>query len=93
MRYKEMRMSFFNEIANAIGDSVKSAGNYNIINYNGDSVYIEGIRRIVSIADDKIVLSVKSGRLTVEGESLYVFDVEKECLIIKGRIRATYAEV
>ncbi|MDR0426628.1 MAG: hypothetical protein LBH24_05635 [Clostridiales bacterium] len=85
-------MSFFNEIASAIGDSVRTAGNYNIINYNGDSIYIEGIKRLVSISEEKVIMTVKKGVLTVTGVDLCVFDLEKESLIIKGNIRATYVE-
>lgn len=81
-------MSFYNEIASALGDNIRAAGGYNIINFNGESVYIEGIRRIVSIDAECIVMTLSRDVLTVEGENLDIFELEKETVIVKGGIKA-----
>ena len=82
-------MSFFSEVVNAMGlDSVRIASGYQIINYNGEAVYIEGFTQILSIAETEIILKLKKkGKIIVFGEGLSVASLETGSVIIKGEIK------
>ncbi len=80
-------MSFFKEIASALGiDKSSIANGYQIINYNGDALYAEGFKRILSIGASEIVLGLKTKRIIVSGEELSVKELENNSVIICGRI-------
>ncbi len=78
-------MSFVKEIAQKIGQ--KAIG-YNIINFNGESVYVEGISRVLSLEENKIELSAGNVLIVIEGEKLEIGELEKGSVIISGDIRS-----
>ncbi|MCL2255505.1 MAG: YabP/YqfC family sporulation protein [Firmicutes bacterium] len=82
-------MSFFVEVANAMGlDSIKIASGYQIINYNGDAVYVEGFSQVLSIGESEIVLKLKKrGKIVISGENLSVASLETGSVIVKGKIK------
>ncbi|MBQ7227495.1 MAG: YabP/YqfC family sporulation protein [Clostridia bacterium] len=77
-------MSFFDEISyrTLLGRAV----GYSAVLMGGEAVYVEGISRIVSVSGEKIEVSARKKLLVVEGEDLSLEEVEKESVIIKGRI-------
>ena len=77
-------MSIFREISEKIG--YEAAGGYNIVNFGGKHVYVEGTDRIIALNDDKIVLGAGKKIITVTGENLAISDYEKGAAIINGRI-------
>ena len=79
-------MSFFDEIKyrSLAGRVIK----YSVIVFGGEAVYVEGITRVVSVSSDKIELNAGKTLLTVEGENMTVEELEKETVIIKGRIKS-----
>lgn len=81
-------MSFFNEIGKTIGlDWIKLASGYNVINYNGEALYIEGIKKILKISNTEILVSTAKLIITVAGSELNVYDSNCESIIIKGKIK------
>lgn len=80
-------MSFFKEVGQTLGiDWAKLALGYQLINYNGEALYIEGVKKIRLISDTEIVLDVGKNSLTVSGEGLTIFDVSGQSVMIKGKI-------
>lgn len=82
-------MSFFKEAGNALGlDWAKLAMGYQLVNYNGEAVYIEGVKRILSIDDTLVALHVGKKLLHIVGENLEIHDVSGAAIMIKGTITA-----
>lgn len=82
-------MSFFKEISDKIGR--RFTGGYNIINFGGEYIYVEGIGRVLSLDEGKIELSSGDTLLEIVGENLEITELEKGSVIIKGRITGQYA--
>jgi hypothetical protein len=81
-------MSFYQEIGNILGlDWARIAGGYSLVNYNGEALYIEGIKKVLLVTDAEIVLDTGKPRVRVTGERLAVHSLEEKTIIIKGRIR------
>ena len=69
-------MSFFGEMASALGfDEARLALGYNYIVYNGEAVYIEGVKRILRIDENETAFSVAGGVVYVSGKSINVADL------------------
>ena len=83
-------MSIFREICEKIG--YEAAGGYNIVDFGGKHVYVDGADRIISIGDDKIVLGAGKKIITVTGENLAISDYEKGAVTIDGRISGENVE-
>lgn len=84
---KAVEMSFFKEAAQMLGlDYIKLATGYQIINYNGEAVYIEGAKRVISITTCLIALDTGKVELAIRGENLCVFDITGASIMIKGKI-------
>jgi len=80
-------MSFYEEIGNLLGlDWARIIGGYSWVNYNGEALYLEGIKKVVLLSDAEIVVDTGKPRVRVTGEGLTVFSLEEKTLIIKGRI-------
>ena len=80
-------MSFYREIGNLLGlDWARIAGGYSLVNYNGEAVYIEGIKKIVAVSDNEITVDTPKARVRVAGEELAVFALEEKTMVVRGRI-------
>lgn len=87
-------MSFFNEVSSLLGfDAAKLATGYQIINYNGEAVYVEGFKRVAVISDTEIILELKKGKITLKGSDLKITLLESTSVIVKGKITLSEAEV
>ena len=80
-------VSFFREIGNLVGlDWAKVALGYCTVNYNGEAVYIEGVKKIVSIADTEVIISVKDKNLKIVGEGLQISNLEEKTIVVRGEV-------
>lgn len=80
-------MSFFKEIGNLLG--LEWAGlsrGYSVVNYNGEAVYVEGVKTVIAITQTEIILNVPSARLNICGDNLTIFMLENDTIIVKGVI-------
>lgn len=84
-------MSFFDEIRDIIG-FVPPATGYNIIDYNGEIVYAEGIRCILTFDTAEVRLEARHALITVEGEGLTVKNLDEGSAVIAGSIAAVRTE-
>lgn len=84
-------MSFFDEILYETGFSSPATG-FNIIDYNGDMVYAEGIRRVLTFDRASVKLEAKRAVITIEGDELTVKKLDEGSAIISGNIRAVVTE-
>lgn len=87
-------MSFFNEVISLLGiDAQMLAAGYQIVNYNGEAVYVEGYKKVLSIAENEIILELRKGKkISLQGEGLNVFSLEDTTIIVKGKISACVTE-
>ena len=83
-------MSFYREIGNLLGlDWARIASGYSFVNYNGEAVYLEGIKRVVNVSDIEIIVDTKKARIKIAGEELAIFSLEEKTMIVKGKILNT----
>ncbi len=77
-------MSFFDDISykTVLGRAVK----YSAVLMGGEAAYIEGISRIISVAQDKIEIAAGKTLIEITGENLVIDELERESVIVKGRI-------
>ncbi len=83
-------MSFFKEVADRLGG--ESVGSYTVINYGGEAVYMEGVKRIISIAPENMRFACGGIKLTLSGEDLKVSELGGGCVTVTGRVRSVSEE-
>lgn len=59
---------------------------YNYVNYNGEAVYIEGIKSVLTVSDTDMTFRLPRGVLYVEGVGLTVSDLEGASILVRGQI-------
>jgi len=80
-------MSFYREIGNLLGlDWSRIARGYSLVNYNGEAVYIEGIKKIVTVSETEMIVDTPKARVRIVGENLEIFSLEDKTIIVKGKI-------
>lgn len=84
-------MSFFGEIADIIGwDASRLALGYSVINYNGEAVFVEGIKSVLRITTEQMAFKLPKGVLYVEGENLEISDLSGGSVIVRGAIYSVH---
>lgn len=83
-------MSFFDEIK--YGTTAGRALGYSVVLMGGEAVYVEGIRRIASVSPAKMEMTAGKSLIVIEGEDMVIDELERETVIIKGRIRSVREE-
>lgn len=78
-------MSLMQEIEKLM-QSVGSSYSYRIINLGGNSVYIEGIKSVVSFGESEMQFQLKKSLLVVAGQELKVKYLDKTTCVIIGKI-------
>ncbi len=63
---------------------------YRYINIAGRLVCVQNYTKIISYSTEKIVLKAKKSILNIEGESLMIKELEKNNIIVTGKILNTY---
>ena len=79
-------MSMMEEIEKLMWD-VGTSANFRVINLGGKSVYIEGIKSVVSFGENEMQFQLKKNLLKVLGENLKVKYLDKTTCVIVGTIR------
>lgn len=75
--------NFFNEIKS----NIKEKTSFNLVNISGKIVYIEGHKELVTLSREKIVLSVKTGIISIEGKEMILQELFDNCVKISGKIQ------
>ncbi|MGN0787780.1 MAG: YabP/YqfC family sporulation protein [Candidatus Onthoplasma sp.] len=78
-------MNMFEEIEKFM-QSGGATATFRIVNLGGTSLYIEGIKSIVSIEKHEICLGLKKQLLIVSGENLTIKYLDKTTCLILGSI-------
>lgn len=79
--------NFFDEIKNKVGEIDSDLYNgYNIINISGKLLYVEGHKGITIINPNTISFKIKSGRVVVDGEKMFLKEITDNTLLIQGNI-------
>lgn len=81
-------MSFVLEALKAVKREIKQPFGYQIINYGGEAVYIEGFSRVTDVGDKKTSFLLRRGRIDVEGEGLTISVLSEGTCLIEGLIRS-----
>ncbi len=84
-------MSFFDEILSETGLSLPASG-YNIVDYNGEVLYAEGIKRVLSFDRTSVRLEARKAVITVDGEDLTVEKLDEGSAVVAGSITAVRTE-
>ena len=79
-------MSLMSEIEKLMGE-VGTSANFRVINLGGNSLYIEGIKSVVSLGENEMKFQLKKCLLVVGGENLKVKYLDKTTCAISGEIR------
>ena len=69
-------------------NSVNSSVEYRIINLGGKSLYIEGIKSVVSFGEEEMKFQLKKSLLNIVGSNLKVKYLDKSTCILDGIITA-----
>ena len=83
-------MSFFDDIK--YGSVAGRALGYSVVLMGGEAVYVEGIKRLASVSPTKMEMTAGKRLIIVEGEDMVIDELERETVIIKGRIKAVREE-
>lgn len=78
-------MSLMSEIEKLMGE-VGTSANFRVINLGGRSVYIEGIKAVVSFGEEEMRFQLKNKLLVVNGNSLKVKYLDKTTCVLQGNI-------
>ena len=78
-------MSLIGEIEKLM-NSADASFNYRIINLGGKTLYVEGIKNVVSLGENEILLQLKKQLLTIVGSNLKVKYLDKTTCVIDGEI-------
>ena len=79
-------MSLMSEIEKLMGE-VGTSANFRIINLSGNSLYIEGIKSVVSFGENEMQFQLKKCLLIVSGENLKVKYLDKSTCVLTGTIK------
>ena len=80
-------MSMFNEIEKMM-ESANTSIFYRVILLGGKSLYLEGIKSVVSFSETEMQFQLKKSLLVVLGSGLKLKYLDKSSCVIVGEIRA-----
>lgn len=78
-------MSMMQEIEKLMG-SVGTSASYRIINLGGNSLYVEGIKNVVTLSEVEMQFQLKKCLLIVGGANLKVKYLDTSTCVISGEI-------
>ena len=79
-------MSMMNEIEKLMSDAGASVG-YRIVNLGGKSVYVEGIKSVISLSESEMQFQLKKGLIIISGTNLKIKYLDLSTCTITGEIR------
>lgn len=81
-------LSFFEDIAKLTGLPLDIINNgYRIYNFAGKSIYIENFKSIITYTTTLISLKLKKGAVKIQGENLYIKEINLTSIVINGDIK------
>jgi len=80
-------MSMMSEIEKMM-ESVGASANFRIVNLGGKSVYIEGIKSVISFGENEMQFQLKKQILIVKGSALKVKYLDVSSCVLMGEIKA-----
>ena len=78
-------MSMMQEIEKLMGSAGASA-NYRLVNLGGTSLYVEGLKNVVSFGETEMQFQLKNKLLVVAGDNLKVKYLDKTTCVLLGLI-------
>lgn len=78
-------MSLMSEIEKLMGE-VGTSASFRIVNLSGNSVYVEGIKSVVSLGENEMQFQLKKKLLVVGGNDLKVKYLDSSTCVITGEI-------
>ena len=79
-------MSLMSEIEKLMGE-VGTSANFRVINLGGQTVYVEGIKSVVSLGENEMQFQLKKSLLVISGNTLKVKYLDSFTCVITGEIR------
>ncbi|MBO5955039.1 MAG: YabP/YqfC family sporulation protein [Clostridia bacterium] len=79
-------MSLISEIEKLMGE-VGTSANFRVINLGGNSLYVEGIKSVVSLGENEMQFQLKKCLLIVGGANLKVKYLDTSTCVISGEIK------
>ena len=79
-------MSMIQEIEKLMGE-VGTSASFRIVNLGGNSVYVEGIKAVVSLSENEMQFQLKKCLLVISGNALKVKYLDSSTCVITGEIR------
>ncbi len=73
-------------------NSADSSLNYRVVNLGGKTVYVEGIKSVVSLGETEIIFQIKKQALSISGVDLKVKYLDKSSCVIIGEISSVVAK-
>ena len=80
-------MSLMSEIEKMMGE-IGTSATFRIVNLGGKSVYIEGIKSVVSFEENEMRFQLKDNILSVKGSELKVKYLDTSTCVVAGEIKA-----
>lgn len=78
--------NFFDEIKSSAKHN-SFCSDFNVVNMSGRIIYVEGHKGLNILSKEKIVLLVKSGSISIDGEQLVLQELYDDCVKIIGKIK------
>lgn len=85
-------MSFVLEALKSVKREISEPFGYQIINYGGEALYVEGFVRIGVIEREKIEFLLRRGAIVAEGCDLAISVLTEGTCLIEGKITSVRAE-
>lgn len=79
-------MSYDKEVIKKLGGRADVFSDLYRITLAKKYAVVEGHKGVLYFGEDKIVLRLKSGSVTLEGQGLKIADSQKDEIVIKGRV-------
>ena len=80
--------SIINNVCEACEEIKNNLVGHKCVVLGGCAVYIDGYSGILSFNDTMVELATKSGTIHIEGEGLYLKQITKQDIIVKGHIES-----
>lgn len=85
-------MSFVLEALKSVKREISEPFGYQIINYGGEALYVEGFVRIGVIEREKIEFLLRRGAIVAEGGDLEISVLTEGTCLIEGKITSVRVE-
>jgi len=80
-------MGFIGEIGKIIGAEL-AKGEFTMMMVGGDKLYMDGVTRLLTIANEEIVVLAKKTQIGVRGHHLVVLQSSVDSIVLGGQIES-----